>query len=636
MAIKISLFADFNGKGIQQAIAKFKELETTSDKAQFAIKKAAVPAAAALGGLAVAGVKFANAAAEDQKAQALLARQLRSSANATDAQVKATEAYITKAMMSAAVSDDALRPALSKLVTATKDVTKAQDLLNTALDVSAATGADLQNVSDALAKAYAGNMRGLRSLSPEMAKLIKSGASFAEVMAVLTQNFGGAAKEAAGTTAGKLELMRIKFQELQESLGTALLPAMDMFATVLGKVADFASKHPKIFTAVAAAVATVASAIMAANVAMKLIAIQSAITGTAVEALTAKYVALAAAAAPWIAAGAALVYIGYSIYKSFTQATVGVKGFIGTGIEAIRTHRKLNLELKATQDWLNTLGSATAVYGAMGGYAQTAEKKTTGLATAINKAADAAKKLRTAMRDQLQAAVDEAKSRLDTARQNFRDFADGLSGQIMGNIDFAGIVNAGEETKKSFLDGLQLSSKSLQDFTVLLNRLTAGGASEAVVRGVAGAGVEAGTKIANELLNTLGGIETANRLTGAAQKAADQFGFNAAQRWASAGVVAATSYVDAIATVLAKYLPKLTDKSLTPKQLKKIQANLSTDLAAIQMAPPTENATLTPAAIAAPTSNVQINVNGGDPQAVVDALRRYMQTNGSVPIRVSG
>jgi hypothetical protein len=34
--------------------------------------------------------------------------------------------------------------------------------------------------------------------------------------------------------------------------------------------------------------------------------------------------------------------------------------------------------------------------------------------------------------------------------------------------------------------------------------------------------------------------------------------------------------------------------------------------------------------------NVTIHVNGGDPQAVVNALRRYMQVNGSVPIRVTG
>jgi hypothetical protein len=34
-------------------------------------------------------------------------------------------------------------------------------------------------------------------------------------------------------------------------------------------------------------------------------------------------------------------------------------------------------------------------------------------------------------------------------------------------------------------------------------------------------------------------------------------------------------------------------------------------------------------------NNVTINVNGGDPNAVVSALRAYMRTNGSVPIKVS-
>jgi phosphotransferase system HPr-like phosphotransfer protein len=34
-------------------------------------------------------------------------------------------------------------------------------------------------------------------------------------------------------------------------------------------------------------------------------------------------------------------------------------------------------------------------------------------------------------------------------------------------------------------------------------------------------------------------------------------------------------------------------------------------------------------------TTVNINVNGGDPQAVVQALRTYMRQNGSIPIRVS-
>jgi len=35
------------------------------------------------------------------------------------------------------------------------------------------------------------------------------------------------------------------------------------------------------------------------------------------------------------------------------------------------------------------------------------------------------------------------------------------------------------------------------------------------------------------------------------------------------------------------------------------------------------------------TNNVTINVNGGDPNSVVNALRIYMRQNGSVPIRVA-
>jgi hypothetical protein len=34
-------------------------------------------------------------------------------------------------------------------------------------------------------------------------------------------------------------------------------------------------------------------------------------------------------------------------------------------------------------------------------------------------------------------------------------------------------------------------------------------------------------------------------------------------------------------------------------------------------------------------NTITVNVNGGDPQSVVNALRTYMRQNGSVPIRVS-
>jgi hypothetical protein len=74
MAINIPIISEFDGKGINKAIKQFQQLETTSEKAQFAIKKAAVPAAAALGGLALALGDATKAAMEDQQEQAALAR----------------------------------------------------------------------------------------------------------------------------------------------------------------------------------------------------------------------------------------------------------------------------------------------------------------------------------------------------------------------------------------------------------------------------------------------------------------------------------------------------------------------------------------------------------------------------------
>ena len=50
---------------------------------------------------------------------------------------------------------------------------------------------------------------------------------------------------------------------------------------------------------------------------------------------------------------------------------------------------------------------------------------------------------------------------------------------------------------------------------------------------------------------------------------------------------------------------------------------------------PSSSGNITPNNAMGGGSNITINVNGGDPNAVVAALRTYMLRNGSVPIRVS-
>lgn len=270
MSIRIPIVSDFDGRGIKRAIKEFKSLEGASAKAQFAIKKAAVPAAAALTGLTVAAVDFAKAAAEDQAAAGQLANQLKNSTKATDDQIQSVESWITATSMASAVADDELRPALAKLALGTGDLTKAQDLMQTVLDTAAATGLDAVSVADALSRGYNGNTKALGKLSPEIRKMVKQGASFDEVVTALNKNFKGANKTFADSAQGGFKKMGIALQETKESIGSALLPVVQAVIPYVQKFAQWAQENPQTFKIIAAALAGIAVAIMAINAAMAL------------------------------------------------------------------------------------------------------------------------------------------------------------------------------------------------------------------------------------------------------------------------------------------------------------------------------------------------------------------------------
>jgi hypothetical protein len=270
MAINIPIISEFDGKGINKAIKQFKQLETTSEKAQFAIKKAAVPAAAALGGLALALGDATKAAMEDQQEQAALALTLQNVTGAGAAQTAQIEDQISAMSRASGIADTEYRKSLEALVRGTKDVDLAMKDMNLVMDISTALQTDSSTVADALAKAYQGNFKALRSLSPEMATMIKEGASLNEIMDVLGGTFGGATAKSAETAAGKMKILTNSLGETKESIGAALLPVLEAVLPVLNKFAAWAQDNPKAFLAIAAAIGIIAAAIVATNIAMAL------------------------------------------------------------------------------------------------------------------------------------------------------------------------------------------------------------------------------------------------------------------------------------------------------------------------------------------------------------------------------
>ena len=248
--LKLSILADVDQlkKSLNSANA---DVENSSSKLGEFSKKAglAFAAAAAAAGayavkLAVDGVK---AAIEDEAAQIRLATALKNATGATDEMIASVEKQILKTSLATGVADDKLRPALQRLSLSTNDVTKAQDLLNLALDISQATGKGLDSVANALGKAYDGNTAALGKLGVGLSAAELKAMSFTDVQTKLSDLFGGAAAANSETFAGRLEILKVTFDEAKESIGARLLPiiqslvefVVNKVVPALGKFADF-------------------------------------------------------------------------------------------------------------------------------------------------------------------------------------------------------------------------------------------------------------------------------------------------------------------------------------------------------------------------------------------------------------
>jgi ElaB/YqjD/DUF883 family membrane-anchored ribosome-binding protein len=314
MAINIPIISEFDGTGVKKAVKQFQQLETVGEKAQFAIKKAAIPAAAAIGGLAIALGDATKAAMEDQAEQANLALVLKNVTGASDDQVAAIENQISAMSRASGIADTDYRTALEALTLGTKDTKKAMEDMNLVMDISTATGQNSTTVAEALAKAYEGNFKALKTLSPEIKTMVDEGKPLDEIMQTLSETFGGAVSTKAETAAGKMAILKNSIGETKESIGAALLPVVEAVLPILQKFADWAQDNPDAFVAIAGAIGLVAGAIVATNIAMALNPFSL------------------------IAAGIALLVTGLVIaYKKFEWFSTGVNAVINGIIGVFET-----------------------------------------------------------------------------------------------------------------------------------------------------------------------------------------------------------------------------------------------------------------------------------------------------------
>jgi hypothetical protein len=671
MAIRLPIISEFDSRGVEKAIKQFEQLKTTGERAQFGLAKAALPAAAALAGLGAVAVTATKAAIDDAAAQDQLAGVLERSTGATKDQVAATEEFISSLSRATATADDQLRPALATLAQATGDLNKAQQLLRISQDLAASSGVDLATASDAVAKAVNGQNKGLVSLNPSLKQVIDSGASFNEIMQKVAETTGNAAARAADTTAGRMKALQIRFGELQEEIGTKLLPVAERLVGVLSNIVDVMSANIGSVFGLATAFAVVAAAVLAANAVIKLHAaaliimkvatkVATAVNFAFATSITAVQVATGVGIAVVLAAAAALAtYVAgqkklqKELDASIAEAEKFDDALGGVTQNTFKTNAGLN-EL-ARQHKFESEARLASV-GSLDKYNEAVRRTTTSTGAATKTVIEFASKVK----DGVQAALNTAKDNLATAEQVFTDFAASVSIGVKAGLSFADAFKLIDDNGKTFIENLREQVAGIKTYAANLQTLLERGLSQDALKYVLEAGGEAGAGIAAELVKGTTDLITGpggiNEMVAAAQTAADAVGMNAATRWYQAGVDQAKAIVDGIDAQLQLLTPKLMAR------MDKIAAGLArtVDLTVrikevveriIGGAPVTPQLAITPSSMATSgfggtplmrnSSDYTINVNGGLStsaeigQAVVNSIRAYNRSAGPANIQVA-
>jgi len=291
VAVNLPIITEFNGAGIDRAIAEFKKLETNTEKAAFVMKKAFLPAVAALGALTAAAMPAIDAASDlnetVSKTQVIFgaaSKEVLAFGDQTAKSLGISKQAALDASATFGVFGKAAGLTGSSLATFSTDFTKlAADMASfnntTPEQAITAIGAALRGesepirqygvlLSDAVLKQEAmalGIYDGVGALTAQQKVLAAQAAIYKQ-----TGDAQGDFERTSGGLANQQRILNASIQDLQASIGKALLPVVQAVLPYVTKFADWAAKNPKVFLAIAGTIAAVAASIVAVNVAMAL------------------------------------------------------------------------------------------------------------------------------------------------------------------------------------------------------------------------------------------------------------------------------------------------------------------------------------------------------------------------------
>ena len=342
MAITVPIITDFDARGINKAQRQFSKLETKGQKAAFAIRKAALPAALALGAIALAAKAGVEGVMADDVALANLESTLKSTGHAANITADGFFEYANQLQASTGVSATAITEGAALLGTfkAIRNETgKGNRVFDratvAALDLSKKGFGSLESSNKMLGKALNDPIKGITALSragvtftdaqkDQIKTLQESGDMLGAQKLILKEvesQVGGTAAAYGETTAGKVDRAKRAFEELQKSLAQALMPAINFVAGALGSLAGWMQKNAGIAKVVIAVVASLAAGILILNGVLKVVAITQALLNSVLFANPIGIIILAVAA---LAVGLVVLYKKSETFRNIVKGAFEV------------------------------------------------------------------------------------------------------------------------------------------------------------------------------------------------------------------------------------------------------------------------------------------------------------------------
>ena len=217
--VVVSAIATFNGKALTKGKKQLTDFEKSTQKLGKTFAKV-------FAGVAITafGKSAVNAFIESEKAAAKLRTTVKNLG--LEFEQPGIDKYLQGLSLQFGIIDENLIPGFQRLLIATKDVSTAQSLFETALNVSAGTGKDLNAVTTSLSKAYMGDNVALGRLGVGLSKAQLKSASFLDIQKQLNVNFAGQAAAAVEGYAGDMAKLTVAVDESKEAIGKGLLDAL--------------------------------------------------------------------------------------------------------------------------------------------------------------------------------------------------------------------------------------------------------------------------------------------------------------------------------------------------------------------------------------------------------------------------